>query len=480
MGKLPLQEKNAFLKVLVTTHGIYAHLAYSHYEIDRNYIISDFTPTSLDSQINDYFWKEYFTNLEKALGWDVLFSDNEYYRMLPFAQEGKGVSGIMVLVDWNVPAKDTIVSSMRLFCQDIQLKVIGESEYGNLYNLFAKKYNYKEVLVADINFDGITISRLKRISEVNKYAVQDLKNNSLLDGLERIDDSLGSVSSSKIVSKFGAYDFEMIFRAKPDKEVLLEMLENPKLLAIMSEEVSSEQIKNAWVNFVESERVFIEEPVMKDIFRAYFTLQLLSLSTANTDFFDGFGIQKYNEPPILGDYAVILTGNLFDIVKAQDLLLILLDGLQLRGNFDFYTDESKCITSFGTNVLMGINASEIILSRDVLFQNVIKVIVPEVPRDKQLRKVVFRGNITNLNTGKSNFFGLSPQLVSQALPVGKSIVELRFDRGAYVKDIGEAVNFISDQNNVSHKSVIVDCRYKPTVYGPDAKANKTRMAEWRE
>lgn len=479
MSKLPLQEKNAFLKVLVTTHGIYSHLAYSHYDIGRFYVINDFTELAVFGSEDDSFWKEYFFALEKTLGWELLTQENEITQRREFREEGNGVSGIVVIFDWNVPDKDRYLSTLREFCHDIQIKLMGESEYSSLYNSLARKFNYHDILVADINFDGISVSRFKKVPDTERSLLIDTVSSEASDGVGNADRSLGDTSFSKVVSKFGGYKYETIFRERPEAELLLDLLKNQKLTALLTEEVSGDKVRNAWINFVLSNRSYTEEPVVKDIMRAYFTLQLLSLSNINTEFFQKFGVQKYSEPPVLTGTALILTGNATELLSRQDILVSVLDGLQLKGSFDLFFDSKKLIVTFGSNAVLGINASEMIVPKEVVFEEILKIVVPEVPKDKQPRKVVFRGSITNANTGNTSVFGLAPQMVYLDVPNGKSIIELEFDKGAYVKDTGSSANIISDPSAINYNGIVIDCRYKPTVYGPDAKTNKVRMSEWK-
>ncbi|MDD4381900.1 MAG: hypothetical protein PHE21_00965, partial [Candidatus Dojkabacteria bacterium] len=108
MSKLPILQKNAYLSLVIKDNGIWAHLSYTDYNAQREYILSDYTDLNpLKQRLDDEFftknfWYEYFDNLEKVFNWDIVNREREkIFMFVNFKEEGEGVSGVRVLVDEN-------------------------------------------------------------------------------------------------------------------------------------------------------------------------------------------------------------------------------------------------------------------------------------------------------------------------------------------------------------------------------------------
>jgi hypothetical protein len=208
-------------------------------------------------------------------------------------------------------------------------------------------------------------------------------------------------------------------------------------------------------------------------------IQLLSIFNANKENFTGFGIQGYTQDhEELREYAVIVSGRLAKVMPNKDLIIDLIDGLQLRGHFDLFYDYDKLLNTFGSSYFFGVNSQDIILSRHDMLSQVDRIVIPEIPGDKKDRKVVMSGVMSNSEIGNVEIYALAPQLTVLDIPKQKTFFDFGFIRDAYVKDIGQKIKFDFDPEKQQFARVIFDCRYKPVVYGPDARANKLRIGEW--
>src|SRR5512133_1412976 len=108
MSTLPMLEKNSYLSLVISDNNIWAHLAYTDHNANREYILSDFTDLNpLKQRLDDdfftkNFWYEYFDNLEKVFNWNIV-DRNGYgiFSFRKFVEEGDGIAGIRILMDEN-------------------------------------------------------------------------------------------------------------------------------------------------------------------------------------------------------------------------------------------------------------------------------------------------------------------------------------------------------------------------------------------
>ena len=140
-----------YISVLIKDNGITAHLAYTDYNADRSYILSDFTDLSpLRKRLDDdfftqQFWYEYFDNLEKVFNWDfVQRDDSDVFSFIEFQDEGYGTSGIRVLVDDNQKYFNNIFASLRNFSRNIALRILDDNYARLLVNDVAERMGYDD------------------------------------------------------------------------------------------------------------------------------------------------------------------------------------------------------------------------------------------------------------------------------------------------------------------------------------------------
>jgi len=161
--KLPLSEKTAYLKVYINSIGIYAVLYYSHKAINRSYFLKDFTQISNNFWTNEeldfeLFWSEYFEALQEKFSW-VFWRDGGGREVSQFIDEGTGVDSVEFLIDQHLSNSDKLFAELRKFSIDIKVNIYSEEEKKGFLNVIAKKNNYKEILLLDLNLRSVEVTR---------------------------------------------------------------------------------------------------------------------------------------------------------------------------------------------------------------------------------------------------------------------------------------------------------------------------------
>lgn len=434
MEKLPLLEKNAYLKIRIKNDSAIAHLAYSHYDVGRSYILKDIVSGLSPETIGEYILK-----LQQEFDWEIFHLVDSANFILDFSDEGVGISGITVIAD------DTkYIKGIRDFCPGIKIELNSKKLASDKITAFSRKLGYKDLLVIDCDNLATSITRAR-------YVLEDsLKSNyAVLDAY--ISDSDFETSASSVLS--------------------------PQLQAFMTDNTNIYALANRWANYVYTGIVETEDNTLLDILRAQKTRQLLSLSLNNKEIVKDFGKQSRVQKNLQG-IAIIFTGNMARVLPERSIIVSIIDGLQLSGHFDLFIDKNNFFDTMMSSYLDGINASDIILSKKDVLEDPIKVVLPEIPRDKSVRKVVMDGNIISQERGEVRIYAIAPNITLIDAPNEKAFVSMKLSRGAYLKGYGEELEFASDPMTLKYAKIVVDCRYKPIVYGPDRTNNKNNFDLW--
>ena len=449
MSKLPMLQKNSYISILIKDNGISAHLAYTDYNADRAYILSDFTDlTPLRKRIDDEFftqnfWYEYFDNLEKVFNWDIVQRDgSEIFSFVRFQDEGSGVNGIRVVVDDNQKYFNKIFASLRNFSQDVALRILDDNYARLLVNDIAQRMGYDDLLWIDMDIKNFSVYRStkiedKKIKEENRY-FQRLK----MDW----DNDYGVIDSVK----------------------------DSRIKAFLSTDISAENILNKWSNFVLDKKYSVEDPSLKDILRSYSTIQMYSMYQNKSEKWYEFGYEDNKS-------AVIITGFVPKVFDKETTLLSIIDGLELFGTFDCYWDLDNKFLTFGRSYIDGPKSSDIVLGKSDIFGSATKVLIPEIRRNRGAsRKVVLSGFIESLDLGSNEFFAISPNFTLFDLPHTdeKLVFEGKYKNGARGHNGDVNIQFISSASGVMYDSVLVDSRPRPIIYGPDAYDNRIKLQTW--
>jgi len=444
----PLVDKNAYLGIHISRNRITANLAYSHYGAGRNYILTDTVryDEERDDISDQQFWDEYFNTLEESFNWEIVQRTGNTYSLVnsvPFSDEGKGVSGVNFALNYTLPKKIKLLSILHTYLPTAKLTTTDAKFYLKILPPIMSKLEYDELLYLDADPEKFDLYRL------------DLTR-----------DKLGAVTPKLLQTKIH-WD---------SKDHLIESINDKRLKAFASVDVENSQVVNMWANFLIRPTEKTEDPVLHDLLRSFLTVQSMTMFNNKKDVFAQFGQVGRRS-------LFVITGRLASLMPGRALVLGLLDGLQMRGSFDLLVDKDHRIELFGDEYSRGINAQDYIVPRSVLASSASKVFVIEVPGRKGEKRVAFTGEI--LSKGKKrDVFALSPELVRMKLAdnseeISENIVLTgKFVKQAYVEGLSEEINVISDLEKLPIDSVFMDARYKPVVYGPDFRANISKLKQW--
>jgi hypothetical protein len=436
---LPILQKNAYLTILIKDNGLYANLAYTDYANDNVYILNDYTDLyPLKRKLDDHifgikFWEEYFNALEKEWDWDIVErSGTSFFKFLDFQDEYTGLTGIKVVIDDNQRFFRNIYDSLKQFSNEIAIRVADDTYIKELMALLSEKLQYDDILHIDMDLPEFSVYRYKK-GEFSK----------------------GIISWSSEIA-------------------LIDAIKNSKIQALMSTDVSSDEIMNKYANFVSRPYKKINDPILSDILRAFCTVQNLTIYNENKKKLFGVGWQERNT-------AVIVTGRLMEVLGEREILLSLIDGFELLGDFDLYTDKTGMIYSYGRSMSLGKESYDVILARHEVLPKATKVYLPELHAKKSKNKVVFQGSLSSMGFDRDELFSINPEISIFEIPETneKVVFEGKLVNGAEMVDGDNTrMTFVSSRESTLYGNLVVDARIKPIVYGPDAYANRNKLKTW--
>ena len=445
MSNLPILEKNSYLSLVVSDNSIWAHLAYTDHNADREYILSDYTDLNplrqrLDDEFfNKQFWFEYFNNLEKVFNWNIVDKNGyDLFSFRKFQNEGDGVNGIRIIMDENQDFFNKIFSSLREFSNDIALKIIDDTYMTNLVEGLAEKLDYDDFMYINLDYLNFKVIRNYKDLETKKRTTVKTKLN--------------------WNNEYG----------------LIDSIKDARLRAFLGSDISSKEMLNSWSNFLVNRITACEDPTILDILRAYTTIQTHSMYQDSKEKLNNFGLN--------GKTGLVLTGMIPLILGKQKTLLSLIDGFEFAGTFDTYIDQEKRLLSYGKSYVLGPSSTDAILTRRDLLSTATKVYIPDMRLGKNISKVIFNGYTDSLEGEKQDIFVLSPEFTLIDLPLHreKLIIEGEFKNGASIRnnEDREGLSLISIPGKLRYSSLLIDARPKPIIYGPDVYSNKLKLQQW--
>lgn len=444
MSNLPILEKNSYLSLVISDNSIWAHLAYTDHNADREYILSDFTDLNpLKQRLDDdfftkNFWYEYFDNLEKVFNWNIVDKNGyEIFSFRKFAEEGDGISGIRILMNENQKFFNKIFASLRAFSNDIALRIIDDTYMRGLMEGLFEKLGYDDLLFVNLDLQDFKIHRASKGK-----------------------DGKVEISKSKIVwnNEYG----------------IIDSIKDARFKAFLATDITLKDMLNYWGNFVLNRVILSEDPNILDMLRAYTTAQLHSIYQDNKDKLMGIGAH--------GNTGIIITGAIPLILGKEKFLLSIIDGFEMSGILDAYFDTEKRLLSFGKSYASGPASTDVVLTRKEVISCATKVLVPEIKDPRNNNKVILSGSTDSLEGEKQDIFALSPEFTYIKLPLHREnlVVEGDFKNGVYIRNNEKKTNFsfLSIPNKLRYDSILIDARPKPIVYGPDVYANKLKLQQW--
>lgn len=439
MKGLPILQKNAYLSVLIKDNGLYANLAYTDYSTDTVYILHDYTDIyPLNRKLDDHifgvsFWEEYFNALEEKWDWDIVERDeNIFFKFLDFQEEFTGVTGVKILIDDNQKFFRNIYDSLKDFSNNIAIRVVDDTYVKEFLGLISGKLQYDDILLLDLDLPEFSVYRYRK-GEFSKGMISWNTDTALIDSVK-----------------------------------------NSKINALMSAEISADEMMNKFANFVLRPHRLINDPVLADMLRSFCTVQNLTIYNENKKKLFGVGWQEK-------ETAVFVTGRLMESMPFEDVLLSVIDGFELLGDFDLYIDRKGLVYSYGRSMSLGEKSYDVILSRHEVLPKAVKVYLPELHPRKSKNKVVFQGSFFSIDLDREDVFSINPEISVFKIPQTdeKVVFEGKFVNNAKaVSENDPKLSFVSSRESTLYDRVVVDARIKPVVYGPDVYANRNKLKEW--
>jgi hypothetical protein len=157
---LPSINKNAYLSIHLKPDSLSAHLAFTHYDIGRSYILKDSMWLDRDHDFDDLksseFWKSYLEGLEKAFGWEI-FSD--YGQIRPLEGENIGVGGVRIYVSKELKDQE-VLNSLREFSKDVQVVLNKSTVKEKRLTGLLEKENLLDIVHVNLSLRDFSVDRV--------------------------------------------------------------------------------------------------------------------------------------------------------------------------------------------------------------------------------------------------------------------------------------------------------------------------------
>ena len=448
--------QNAYLSIYISHSFLCANLAYYNDEEkkteffkDKSFLLNNLENLS-DSELIEY-WLDYFKTLEKKWKWNVLETPKVskvgvIVDFKKFSSKGEGISGCKISVSKNNVNYKKIFESLHRFSLNIKIVGISKESDRELLEQFATKIEYDDVLLLDLHSRFFKLARVERQEEGKK---KDL---------------------SKIhLPKYTYNDVKIRWGEVPE---LLDLLSAGKYKTFLSKHIPSNLMSNIWGNFLQKPVFRSNSAILHDFIRAYITIQLLSLCSENPRIGKDFGVKP-------GKILLWITGDLIDIPNFKEMLVAIIDGLQLRGVFDLVLDEDSLIYTFGKAFCLGEKSDEIYLEKENFLPKFTKVLAPDIDMRPDNRKAVFHGTLYGRKDESSEVFAMTSEITEISVKDPRTMyLEGRFIKNAYIEKYRKDFEIQCYDNGVEFEQIVLDCRIKPVVYGPNIRANNIKFNMW--
>ncbi|HRI05420.1 MAG TPA: hypothetical protein PLV59_00485 [Candidatus Dojkabacteria bacterium] len=439
MLKLPNLEKSAQLLVEVSHDRLVSKLVYTDYTIGRHYVLSDSTsplPLSLDSK----FIRTYLDSLSKMWDWQLFRPHSD--EVMPLANEGFGLDGLNFYIDGRYYNKKDMLETIRGVSKDISILSIDNNYIQDLLIGIANKLGYEDVLLLDVDLENTYIYRLRRDIVTRK---------------------LNETHSGGYSFKHGKVELGNDWR-------VIDVVDSPRVKAFLQYETPSARLGNMWANYILGEKKFSSSPVLRDLVRSVSTLQTLTIRNDHKGDFDGVGDMKYST-------LLLVTGDVISQLEFSELLLSVIDGLELNDSVDMVVDSTLSLYTLGKIYAEGIAKAGFLAEFADFASRYDHLLLPDVAKSGERKRVIFSADIRDDRGGEKSVYALSDEISQIVLSTDFEAAEIT---GKFIKDSSLYSEF--DYNLIlgkkKYKSIIIDSRYRPIVYGPDAKSNHIKMREW--
>lgn len=439
MLKLPNLEKSAQLLVEVSHDRLVSKLVYTDYTIGRHYVHSDIT-SPIPDRITSSYLRTYLDALSKMWDWEFFRPHSD--EVMPLASEGFGLDGLNFYVDGRYYNKKDLLETVRDVSKDISILNIDNNYIQDLLMGIANRLGYEDVLLLDLDLENTYIYRLRREMATRKLNEGNTNGYTFVHGKVE----LGN-------------DWRVI-----------DVVTSPRVKAFLQYETPSQRLGNMWANYILGEKKFSNSPVVRDLVRSVSTLQTLTIRNDRKGEFDRIGDMKYGT-------LLLVTGDVISQLEFPELLLSIIDGLELNDSVDMVVDSNLSLYTLGKVYSDGIAKAGYLSEFNDFASRFDHLLLPDVAKTGERKRVIFSADIRDDRGGEKSVYALSDEISQILLDTESEAAEIT---GKFLKDSSLYSEF--DYNLIfgkkKYKSIIIDSRYRPIVYGPDAKSNHIKMREW--
>ncbi len=452
------------LKLYIDYGGIYASLAYSDVAQGQSYILHDHSVIDANEFVHLLKSKgvsvliNYISALGEKFAWDLIDSNSQdIIKFNEFSAERIGVSSYEIAFDSRL---EDLASTLSEYIPEQFLKSVTTTLSQDIYRKIAIKMGYKKAVFVDINRHKFTVAAFDTDSTSKEMGLAG-HFELLIDNEELVEGS-GDGDINKFLWRSAKFDL------------------------------------NSWANTIYSSTLPVQGKLFQEYFFGFALKNLLDFSRRSDCFTDNF-ISKYADSSLdvykkninlrnfAADTLVVLSGEITRVLAVRLLSILLIDGLDLKNQFDLLVDDKKNILMWGENYFFGSNAKDILVSSRQIISPLKRVVVPSVQPgrgDAGKRKVVGRYKITDSaehNESSQYDYFYSPEINVVNIPDSykrRRFFHISYTDRAWSDSLGSKFCFLFDPLKPLFDEVLFDCRYKPVVYGPNSTANRKRFKLW--
>lgn len=260
----------------------------------------------------------------------------------------------------------------------------------------------------------------------------------------------------------------LIRELKVESDVL-ERIADKSVSSILSTPVRKDFLVDALANMRTASPVKLYAEQSIDIVRSFLTAALIHMRDAGLHSFGG------NE----GKSVLCVTGPIARLIHPSALSLAVIDGLQLRGTFETYIDSDMRAYALGTSV----NNKVFAFPWKSVFETSFVYVSPEKGASGRRGEITFRGVINDhdAQTIDTIIVGLTGHVIPIRLKENEQLLiepakPVFFPRLKQVFENNK--KYLTLDDSIDLKDVIIDCRSLPVVYGPDPLSNASRISSW--
>lgn len=389
-------------------------------------------PDDINSEELDLILGKGLREWAEEIGWDLVDCEDDVC-MLSMC-EGECVDG------------STLISSKPHTNEELRSVVLGttavpfdEQSYIDAAASYFHKYEKEQMLYVVLNWDEISVYYVTSRGRESEKGSEGIVVREMNIDTSSIDDIVES-SLSNLVS------------VSIRRDLLIDLASNMK----------------------EKKIVGASSPEVQDVLRAYVTAGLFSMKDA---VLQTFGME-------VEECALLITGDIARVLPESHTILSVVDGLQLRGRYEIAVDsENRAIPA-------AVSAKEksFVFPLSSVFPRWYLYISTERGGGGRTGETAFRGMIRSAaQKGKEDdvlIVGQSGSIYTFGIPdEGKpGDVYIEPARSVYFPNLRvekvDGRKYLNAQYRDYIRSVVIDCRKIPVVYGPDAESNHRRISEW--